>query len=697
MGAIMTELRQESATVPNIEQVLRQAQMQHIQIQLEVTFRRNIEAFKQVAPQIYEQFIHYQPEELRLIYTDDGVLNLANYQLNNKLVYKEDPVVFSNGQFEAFKKMPTLSSITFGKTKIYNDDHIHPNIVNRFIDLHTQAKKDHMRNVNVPMGFMLITGCGMGYHIAKCVEEFDIYNLCIFDPHKDSFYASLHTIDWVPILQKMCNQGRMIKLFIGVDAKDAMADMKLLTDKIGLFNLVYTFIYRHFNSNKEAEFIELYKKEFHLAASGTGFFDDEQISLAHTVYNINKGFKYLRAANKVTEDTPLFLLGNGPSLDKHIDYIRKHQDNAIIMTCGTAISSLAKTGIKPDFHIEMERSAVTPSFLKHGTTPEYRKGVSLICLNTSAPQMTELFDDVCLAVKPNDLGSIFIDETFPNQDPAKLILCNPTVTNAGLSCGLTLGFRTIVLLGIDLGMQSATEHHSSLSIYHDLEKVAQQQLTETDAPKKPSYTLPGNFGGTVTTTATLHATKNNMEILLRHVARSGIKVNVLNPNNGALIDGTQTVKPEDLPDFSQQQKSQVINTIKNDLMYHLPAKTIDDASFRKTYLTRFNQLKSKIILPKNITNALELHQTMERIFKALLNDTAINKLLLRGSINSTFTLLVTTTLFAKNPKEFKENYLRGRALYMELIKRTYEFMDKHPLLCDTSRDTEAIKLAKDTH
>ncbi|MDZ7923456.1 MAG: 6-hydroxymethylpterin diphosphokinase MptE-like protein [Marinagarivorans sp.] len=691
----MTEPRQDFNPSQNppaldgIEHILRQAQMQHMQLALEVTFNRNMEAFKQLSPQIYDQFIAYQPEELRLIYTDDGHLNLANYQLNNKLVYQGDPVEFSQNQYQAFKALPTLSNIKFGKSIITNEDHIHPNIINRYIDFFEETKDTQQRHTQVPIGFMLVTGCGLGYHIAKMVEELDIYNLCIFDPHKDSFYAALHTIDWLPILQKMTTQGRMLKLFIGVEPKDAMTDMKLMTDKIGLFNFVYTFIYRHFSSEKETAFIELYKKEFHLAAAGTGFFDDEKISLAHTVYNINKGFKYLKSGNQVIEDTPLFLIANGPSLDKHIDYIRKHQNNAIIMTCGTAISSLAKTGIKPDFHIEMERSAITPSFLKHGTTAEYREGVSLICLNTAAPQMTELFDDVCLAVKPNDLGALFIEKTYPDQPQSKLILCNPTVTNAGLSCGLTLGFKNIVLLGVDLGMPSDGEHHSALSIYHDIEKK-----NKTTAPvNKGNYNIPGNFGGTVSTNPILHSTKNNMEMLLRHIERSGISVNVLNPNNGALIDCTQTVQSHDLPDYSGTAKAQVIHTIKTQLMAKLPPKYISDEDFKSTELKDFYALKAQLILPKNINNSLELHAAMNKIFKTIIKENPINKLLLRGSINSAFTLLVNTTLFCKNNHDFKHNYQRGRALYMELLKRAFESMEQHPLQCDTSRDKVAIALA----
>ncbi|HEY7773188.1 MAG TPA: 6-hydroxymethylpterin diphosphokinase MptE-like protein, partial [Marinagarivorans sp.] len=611
----MTEPRSETHSASNIQQMLRQAEMQQIQLKSEITFKRNMEAFKQVAPQIYDQYSNYQPEELRLIYSDDGYLNIANYKLNNKLVYTGDPAAFCEAQFESFKKRPTLSTITFSKSKITNEDHIHPRVINDLIAQTELTKEGITQSTDVPIGFMLITGCGLGYHIEKVVAQLDIQNLCIFDPHKDSFYASLHTIDWIPILQKMCNGGRMLKFFIGVEPKDAMADMKLLTDKIGLFNIVHTFVFRHFSSKKETEFLETYRKEFHLAAAGTGFFDDEQISLAHSIYNINQHYPFLHGYTQLIGDAPVFLIGNGPSLDQHIDYIRANQDNAVIITCGTAISSLAKTGIKPDFHIEMERSAVTPSYILHGTSAEYRKGVRLICLNTAAPQMTELFDEVCLALKPNDLGALFIEQLYREQTPPKLTLCNPTVTNAGLSAAIQVGFRNMVFIGIDLGMKSDEAHHSALSIYHDIEKKSAEKTTR----KRASYKIAGNFGGEVSTNPILHATRSNMEILIRRAERMGLPLTIYNPNDGALIDGTLPTPQASLPSFDKIDKNAVIQKIINDTIKPLSEKSITERKFKKQHLRDLNKFRHKIDLPARVKNPTDLQRAMRTIFKNILN------------------------------------------------------------------------------
>lgn len=688
----MTETHTESNTTSNIQQMLRHAEMRQVQLKLEITFKRNMEAFKQIAPQIYEQFIDYQPEELRLIYTEDGFLNLVNYKLNNKPVYTGDPAVFCEEQYQAFKKQPTLSNIHFGKTKITNDKHIHPIVINNLIDQYAPLRNNQKRHVDVPIGFMIITGCGLGYHIEKCVNELDIYNLCIFDPHKDSFYAALHTIDWIPILQKMCNKGRMLKLFIGVDPKDAMTDMKLLTDKIGLFNIVYTFIFRHFNSKKESEFLETYRKEFHLAAAGTGFFDDEQISLAHTIHNINQHFPYLHGNTPPIHDTPVILIGNGPSLDKHIDYIKNNKDNAIIITCGTAISSLAKTGIKPDFHIEMERSAATPSYIKHGTTEQYRKGIRLICLNTAAPQMTELFDDVCLALKPNDLGTLFIEDIYPNNRPPKLVLCNPTVTNAGLSAALVMGFRKMVLVGVDLGMKDDEDHHSSLSIYYDIEK----KKAEKSNNNKNNYKIAGNFGGEVTTNAILHATRSSMEMLITQVKRQNIELTIYNPNDGAYIDGTLPTAAEDLPSFSGTNKAEIIQQLLSNNIKPLTPKTISEKKFKQRHLKDLKALKSKLDLPARIKTSAELHKAMQKIFKNIIACKPLYKLLFRGSINSAFTLVVQSTLFSKNEQEFQEGFTQGRKQYQRLLAHAFNFMEKTPLLCDTTVDKDAVRLAEES-
>ena len=73
----MSDQHVNEQTQSNSTQVLqalsRQADTQQLQLQLEGQFKRNMEAFKTIAPQIYEQFIDYQPQELRLA-GDSGIL-----------------------------------------------------------------------------------------------------------------------------------------------------------------------------------------------------------------------------------------------------------------------------------------------------------------------------------------------------------------------------------------------------------------------------------------------------------------------------------------------------------------------------------------------------------------------------------------------------------------------------------------------
>lgn len=681
-----------------IQAALRKAEMQNLQLQLEIRFKHNMNAFKQVAKQIYDQFIDYNPEELRLSFDSEGHLNLVNYKLNNKPVYASDPVKFSEEQFHAFAKKPTMSVIRFGKSKIVNEDHKHPILVNQMLDDIAQREIQRYFTTGIPIGFLILTGCGLGYHIEHLVHNLDIRRLCIFDPHKDSFYASLHVIDWVPILKKMTGYGRMLKFLIGVEPADAMADMRLLSDKIGLFNLVHTFIYRHFSSKEEENFIELYRKEFHLNASGTGFFDDEQVSLTHTVKNINQGLNFYRLPPTPLERPTVFVIGNGPSLDDHIEYIRQHQNNAIIFSCGTSIASLFKAGIKPDFHIEMERNSNTADWIKHGTPASFREGLSLLCLNTIAPEVTPLFSDSCLAIKPNDVGQYIINGEFPDGRLFPLNLCNPTVTNAGLSYALSMGFKEVYLFGVDLGVRADGSHHSSLSLYSDLEKKTNKKGYSGFERKEGDYEIQGNFGDKITTNPVLHTTKSNMEILMRHYRRSGASFNVYNPNRGAYIDGATAIEQQDMPQpTALLDKKQLIAEIKATHFFKPQEKHITEEYLRKRYLKYFFDLRKSLSLRRDIANIDELYDEMNRIYKLILkakDESPVTCLLLRGSINTFLTLTSNAVTFLKNGQEFKELYKMSRQYYTEMLNSAYTLMENSPLREDTTVDSVVVQLAE---
>ncbi len=693
----------ESNPIDQLQHLLRQAELQNLQLQLELRFKKNMAIFKEAAPEIYHQFIEYEPKELRLLYTEDNHLNLVNYTLNNKPVYPGDPKEFIDTQVADFITSPTISSVNFAKSKIMNDAHIHAPLINDLIDSYGPLQESIKVNCDQPIGMFLMTGVGLGYQLPQLLTKLDIYTLCIFDPHKDSFYASLHTIDWGEVISFFLRPHRMIKLLVGMEPQDAMAELRLLTDRIGLHNVVFTFIYRHFGSAKEEDFIKTYTKEFHLNATGTGFFDDEQVSFAHTIANLNNQTPiFLHQPEKTSPLPPLLLVGNGPSLDKHIEFLQRNRPNAIIMSCGTALSSLAKRKIKPDFHIEMERNIDVKDWLEVGTEPEDREGVTLLCLNTCAPAVIEMFTDACIAKKPNDCGEIIIDDlvekTCAGAAIRALPLCNPTVTNAGLSFALAMGFTEVYLVGVDLGMSPEGDHHSTLSPYHALTAKTKLKDLSPLENTKTNYFIRGNFVDEVSTSVFLDSTRVNMQILLTYYERIKGGIKVYNSNNGARINGTIPIPLSDIGDFPPlRDKSAAIDELKRVHFIRPPQSNSITRSQINQYLRNYFDIRKQIGLPKKTPKRKDFYERINEIFGLVRNQrnkNSITTMLLRGSMHGYFTLLLRACLFQKSENDYASAYELGRKAYMTFLKECYEIMESTPLKLDDTHDKNIIAARK---
>ncbi|PCK08389.1 MAG: hypothetical protein COA42_09505, partial [Alteromonadaceae bacterium] len=632
-----------SPSMPDMAEILRKAEMQQMQLKLETQFRRNMEMFKTLSPEIYDEFNNYEPTELRLMYTPEGYLNLVNYNLNNKPVYSKDPKEFSREQVDAFVSGPSITSISIRKSDVYNESHIHVKLMNRLLDETKDYPKTATPSSKVPIGMMVLSGCGLGYQIEYMLEKLDIYHLVLFDPHKDSFYASLHALDWMPIMQHFCRRGHMLRLFVGVRPQDAMANLRLMTDKIGLHNIVHTYLYRHFSSKKEEEFVSLYKKEFHLNATGTGFFDDEQVGFAHTFHNLNNNVKLFKHDSSYINHPPALIVGNGPSLDEHIEFIRKHHPNTVIFSCGTALASLARKDIKPDFQVEMERNINIVDWIKLGTTEEFREDIALLCLNTAAPEAIKLFKQSCMARKPNDIGEPLIMDVGGDRSILALQLCNPTVTNAAAAFALSMGFKELYFVGVDLGTAPDGRHHSSLSLYSDVESKATGSKDENEADHSlfnysaAKYKTKGNFVDEVYTNPYLDSSRVNLQLLIRYFSSSVGGVTCYNSNNGALIEGAETIKQEDINiTHKMENRAEFIQTLKDRHFTETLRNNEDkitEKQIHKKYLKQFFNMRKTLTLPKNLDNINDLYQAMSEIYitiAKLEKDDKVAKLFLRG-------------------------------------------------------------------
>lgn len=659
----------------DLDALIRQMEIQKAQLELEVQFQKNMELFKQYAPVVYEEYINYEPTELQLIWDEGGYLNLVNSQTGMP-VYNKNPVQFAEDQLTVYEKVPSWYRVSFTPSddKIFQQTPYLQTINNRFVDEFKKAQP----NINNPVSVLMVAGCGLGYHIPKLIELADPYTLCIFDPHKDSFYACLHTIDWEPIIKKLYAPGRLLKLFIGNTIEKTITSLRLLTHRIGLHNISNTYVFRHFNSAQTDEFLEQFKAQFHLTLTGTGFLEDEQISIAHTVENMNINRPVLNNTSITKGLPPVFIVGNGPSLDNLMDILREHQDKAIIISCGTTIGTLYKAGITPDFHVEMERTYNTTAALTRSAPEEYYKDINLLALNTVSPEALAMFKNAYIAIKANDPGDELINSNLPFQI-MPLNASNPTCTNTGLTYALRFGFREIYLLGVDLGMKDKNKHHASSSQYYDDDNEVLNLSTQNTR----MLTVPGNFSDEVETTQILDTSRANMSIAIDFYPDA----KVYNLNDGARIDGTLPLHKKELQLTNSIDKDFTLNKILETCFTQINlAVPITLDSLKERYLKEALLILKNLSFSKEPKSKAEVLEELDKVFLtvyALQKSAPVSYWLLTGTLQNFFTLIMRACIVAKDTRELQENYRFSTNELLKFLKYCYKLINNECLVHHT--------------
>ncbi len=552
---------------------IRRIEMQQANLELEVMFQSNMAFFKQAEPSLVSAFSNYQPKSIKLTFHQSAYVSLLNELDIPTDVYPESPKTFSQEFVKKYLAKAEHYNVDIPFMDILGGDQdVHICELNAIASLLKEVKPDTQSNEAganlhttltrplpdyVPL--LVVIGTGMGYSIQTLTRSRKIGQLIIVEPNSDLFFASLHTTDWAEVYSSVQSNGGELELIVGnVGQQDSGEQLSKITNimidhfhlhlsRIGLHYLANMYLFSDISSRETEAFKTKLFKNIPLWVGLLGYFDDERISLAHTVKNIHKNIpvfcqqplppdlaKDQRKTINSIELGPAFIVGNGPSLDKAQNFIKEHQPNAFIFSCGTAISALENMGVKPDYHVELERTKPTVEWLEASSTPEFRKGITLLALNTVHPEGFDLFDKRGMCLKGNDLGSLYVANTRPDgNDFVHLGLANPSVANTGLAFAIALGFKTIYLVGVDLGFPVGSQHHSSLSVYYNIKEKNVDDIYVEAFEDPNNRPLPANFGGTVMSAPLYNYTRQVIEKILR----LNPEVSCCNLSDGVKIDG----------------------------------------------------------------------------------------------------------------------------------------------------------------
>lgn len=660
-----------------IEELLKQAVTQHKIIELNTMFAKNMEFFKQVLPNIYEQFKNYNPTEIKIVIQDDGSLDLANVNLDNRLVYGCDPVEFARKTVEEYVKRPLAQRLNPDETFVLNmDGESHTPNLNAIIRYLKTQNTNHDRDpLDERTDFMFMLGIGLGYQITELLKHTELLHLTIAETNLDIFYASLHTLDWVALNEVFDAPNKTLNIVLGQTTNTFIQMMTHHVQQIGVFNFAKPYIYTHLSSKELTDATTNFIQQVPIMIGALGYFDDEKIGLTHSINNVKNKVPFMKNHGFLQGkliDKPVFLIANGPSLDIAKDFIRENRNKAILVSCGTALSSLYKLDIKPDFHVELERANPTKEWIEVTTPQEFRDGITLLAVNTVHPDLAKLFNRTGMALKYNDLGGTYI-ENFMSDDAVSVTLgaCNPIVSNAGLSFCAALGFTNIYLFGLDLGFPAGNKHHSSMSFHYDIkdEDIDSFQLALPE--DEEDYKIPGNFGETIISNQLFYRSKITLEALLADCKAIECK----NTSLGAKIEYTTAVRVEDIDtkNWDLFDKKDFINKLYSEYFSNKQFKKFPkESEIVKSFYPAINVLKAVYEIFDKPADSYDdgmrmLQENQDYITKFSTNPkTADLTKLIKGSSDA-YSLVLALCLLSNNKKNGLETFNYARTLYQKYL------------------------------
>ncbi|MCC5824972.1 6-hydroxymethylpterin diphosphokinase MptE-like protein [Alkalimonas sp.] len=507
-------------------------------------YQRNMGALKKFYPKVHQAIQKHQAEHWQLV-AEHGQPNL--YHTKRKALFYRDLEQDSESLVDYFVHHPYKDDVILGqritrKLKHYLHfrymQQVQP-ILSKTLQKNSQLA-EHIDS-------LIVFGVALGKHLEQLTEQHRIKHLYICEPNLDFFAASLHVTDWAGIFERADEEKRRIYLNLGGDGSRYFYDLMMQFYQVGAYSIANTYMLSsYYNEGMQKAIYDL-RAELKVVLAIGEYFDHARYGLAHTYFSLKNGHRFFKKDRKqLTQHDfltlPVFVVGNGPSLDSTFEHLKAYQDQAIIISCGTALKALHSHGIQPDFHAEIEQNRATFDWVSQVKDPEYLKGIRLLSINGIHPDTAALFADTYLCLKEGETSTIVFERALTNEGIRieSLSYAYPTVTNLVVNTLLKLGARLLYLFGVDLGYVDVNYHHSKSSAYY---KHDGAQIYDYQRVHGGGLATRGNFRAQVFTKTEFDVSRKLLEQAIK--AQKG-RVEVYNCSDGARIDGAVPLQPENI-------------------------------------------------------------------------------------------------------------------------------------------------------
>lgn len=552
-------------------------------------YSKNIQVIEKYFPDIFKEIKDYQPKNSNVFLEKDGALNLF-FPDTGFTLFSDEPFKQIDDKYNAFVNNPKRTIVNIDTS--LSDRSRHEYYLTRVNHLKKKQKEKLKAYDVLPdiVGGIILFGFDLGYQLTRILDEHFVKHIYIYESNLDMFYYSLFAIDWEWVVHEMETRDSTIHFFLGIDEKEFSSQYISNLRFNGMYMAAHTYLYMGYSYEHIDKVIEEFNDKYVRQIMGWGFFDDGVIGIAqylsrssNTYLAVIPSYEAKPGFNKKL-DVPVFILGNGPSLDKEIEFVKANRDNAIIVSCGTTINTLYKYGIKPDYHADVERMRHTAEKLEF-LDKDYLSGIIGLTVNVMHPDFYHYFDKSIIGLKPSEpISSVMqLSDLVSPENRKRLQVMNfsgPIVANLALSYMSQMGFSDIYVIGVDCGFKDPNNHHSKVSGYYknDGSNTGLAEYT------KGLIRRPGNFGGDVFSTSIMDTSRVQLQMLIELTKKKNKLFQCFNMSDGVLIKGAVPLLAEDALIFDLPPGEKEL--VKKYVWEHCTSEektSIDDSSIEKLY------------------------------------------------------------------------------------------------------------------
>lgn len=494
---------------------------------------KNLAYFREHYQDIYKLFSSYKMQQAQLnILTETDEVNLLK---DGRHLYPDGAKEYAEKEVENFRNAYREGKKICSFVPPFGGDYEFPRFgqlaVNNILNK-SRVNRDNFLYYRLQNFYPLIVflGCGLGYHIERMARDHNVQNMIVVEPDLDKFAASLYSIDWASICQDhQSRNGKTMHFILGAEESEYLLWAVTWNRLIELSPQfpVMTLFYNHQGTELFDNVSSRVNKDLFVFLMSWGHYDDEIRQLNNALHNYHLGVKELPKTMAEPSETPVFIVGAGPSLDDRIEHLKKVQDKAIIISCGTALKTLAAFGVKPDIHVELESDLVAYVAVSQAADESFYKDIKLVGPSHISPLIFKLFGDGRMYYKDESATALLFGQKTGH------IIKNgtPTCTNLGVALAVNMGFKNLFLFGLDFGFRDIKHHHAKGSIYYE-------KLLKLEHEHKDLIEIETVDGERAWTTPNYFSSKRKVENLLGQYSDEG-GLQVYNCSDVAEIEGSE--------------------------------------------------------------------------------------------------------------------------------------------------------------